>query len=170
MDTIISTEPKVENENEMSYNPLHNPLYLVYNEKEEMQIEKELFNYHKNKDCGYWKIAKMIISHLNKDNNNTQFFMDLLDIELNLNNDKLENIEKVFYKNNLDINIVYQFEGSIAKYIIENLKIFKYKQIGYFFNKDINQNKWDFTISVITNKNIYTSNRYINENKIGFFN
>ena len=40
-------------------------------------------------------------------------------------NDKLENISKVFYTNHLDIDIVYEFEGTIAKYIVENLKICK---------------------------------------------
>ena len=133
------------------------------------KIENQLYNYHKNKDCGYWKIAKMIIAHLNKDKNNTEFFLDCLDNELHKNNDNLENIEKVFYKNNLDLDIVYEFEGSIAKFIVENLKIIKFKPLGYIFNKDVDQNKWEFTISVITSKNIYTSNRYISENQIGYY-
>ena len=47
---------------------------------------------------------------------------------------------KVFYTNNLDVNIVYEFEGVIAKYIVENLKICKYKPLGYVFNTDINHN------------------------------
>lgn len=145
------------------------PLYMIYNEKKEMDEEKQLFDYHKSKDCGYWKIAKMIITHSTKDKNNTEFFLDYLDNELKKNNDKLENINKVFYTNHLDINIVYEFEETIAKYIIENLKIFKFKPLGYIFNTDINQNKWSFTISVITNKSIYTSNRYITENQIGFY-
>jgi len=149
-------------------NLLH-PLYIIYNEQKEINEEIQLLNYHKNKDYGYWKIAKMIIAHSTKDKNNTEFFLDSLDIELYKNNDKLENIEKVFYKNNVDIDTVYEFEGNIAMFIVENLKIFKFKSIGYLFNKDINQNKWDFTISVITSKNIYTINRYINENQLGFY-
>ena len=142
---------------------------MIYNEQTEMNEEIQLLNYHKNKDCGYWKIAKMIIAHAIKDKNNTEFFLDSLDIELQKNNDKLENIEKVFYTNNLDVDIVYEFEGTIATFIVENLKLFKFKPLGYLFNKDVNQNKWDFTISVITSKSIYTSNRYISENQIGFY-
>jgi len=148
---------------------IYHPLYMIYNEQSEIKEEIQLLNYHKNKDCGYWKIAKMIISHSIKDKNNTEFFLDSLDIELQKNNDKLENIEKVFYTNNLDIDIVYEFEGTIATFIVENLKLFKFKPLGYLFNKDVNQNKWDFTISVITSKSIYTSNRYISENQIGFY-
>ena len=146
-----------------------NTLYMIYNEQTEINEEIQLLNYHKNKDCGYWKIAKMIISHSTKDKNNTEFFLDSLDSELQKNNDKLENIEKVFYTNNLDIDIVYEFEATIATFIVENLKLFKFKPLGYLFNKDVNQNKWDFTISVITSKSIYTYNRYISENQLGFY-
>jgi hypothetical protein len=142
---------------------------MFYNESKEINEEIQLLNYHKNKDCGYWKIAKMIIAHSTKDKSNTEFFLDSLDIELQKNNDKLENIEKVFYTNNLDVDIVYEFEGAIAMFIVENLKLFKFRPLGYVFNKDVNQNKWDFTISVITSKSIYTSNRYISETQIGFY-
>ena len=148
---------------------LHKSLYMIYNENTEIDEECQLLNYHKNKDCGYWKIAKMIIAHSTKEKNNTEFYLDYLDIDINKNNDNLENIEKVFYKNNLDVDIVYEFEGAIAKFIVENLKIFKFKPLGYIFNKDVEQNKWDFTISVITSKNIYTSNRYISETQIGYY-
>ena len=160
MDTSVETDT---NEN------VSNHVYMCYNEKKEIDEEIQLLNYHKNKDCGYWKIAKMIISHSTKDKNNTEFFLDSLDIELHKNNDKLENIEKVFYTNNLDIDIVYEFEATIATFIVENLKLFKFKPLGYLFNKDVNQNKWDFTISVITSKSIYTYNRYITENQLGFY-
>ena len=163
--TIINNE-----EQKLIFNEIcPKPLFIIYDENKEIDEETQLLNYHKNKDCGYWKIAKMIIAHSNKDNNNTEFYLDYLDIQIKNNNDELENIEKVFYRNNLDIDIVYEFEGVIAKFIVENLKIFKYKPLGYLFNKDVNQNKWNFTISVITNKNIYTSNRYINENQIGYY-
>ena len=148
---------------------LHKSLYMIYNENTEIDEECQLLNYHKNKDCGYWKIAKMIIAHSTKEKNNTEFYLDYLDIDINKNNDNLENIEKVFYKNNLDTDIVYEFEGAIAKFIVENLKIFKFKPLGYIFNKDVDQNKWDFTISVITNKSIYTYNRYMSDTQIGFY-
>jgi len=155
-DTIIKDQPK--------------QLYMIYDEKKEMELEKQLLNYHQQKNSGYWKIAKMIIEHSNKDKANTDYFLDCLDNELHKNNDSFENIEKVFYKNDLDIDIVYEFDTSIAKYIVENLKIFKYKPSGYLFKTDSNQNKFKFTITIITSKNIYTINRYINENQIGFFN
>ena len=143
--------------------------YMFYNETKEMEEELQLLNYHTTKECSYWEIAKMIIAHSIKDKNNTEFYLDYLDNELQKNNDTLENIEKIFYTNNFDNNIVYEFEGKIATYIIENLKICKFKPLGYIFNNDVNQNQWSFTISVITNKSIYTSNRYISETQIGFY-
>jgi len=145
-------------------------LYMIYDEKKEMELEQQLLKYHKTKDSGYWKIAKMIIEHSNKDKTNTDYFIDYLDEDFRKNNDTFENIEKVFYKNDLDINIVYEFDTPISKFIVENLKVFKYKQSGYVFKNDINHNKFNFTITIITSKNIYTSNRYINENQLGFFN
>ena len=72
--------------------PISTPLYMVYDEKKEMDDEIQLLNYHTKKDYGYWKIAKMIISHSNKDKNNTEFFLDSLDFELRKNYDNLENI------------------------------------------------------------------------------
>jgi|TARA_B110000858_G_C17690327_1_gene420923 hypothetical protein len=145
-------------------------LYMIYDEKKEMELEQELLNYHKQKNSGYWKIAKMIVEHSSKDKTNTDFFLDSMDNEFIKNKDTFENIEKVFYKNELDIDIVYEFDTSISKYIIENLKIFKFKPDGYLFKNDINHNKFNFTITIITSKNSYTINRYINENQMGFFN
>lgn len=167
--SISSVSPDTPEHSSIVDEIFQKPLYMIYNENTEMNEECQLLNYHKNKDCGYWKIAKMIIAHSTKEKNNTEFYLDYLDIDIQKNNDNLENIEKVFYKNNLDIDIVYEFEGAIAKFIVENLKIFKYKPLGYIFNKDVEQNKWDFTISIITSKNIYTSNRYISENQIGYY-
>ena len=165
-----STDSRDTQEHESIVNEIfQKPLYMIYNENTEINEECQLLNYHKNKDCGYWKIAKMIVAHSTKEKNTTEFYLDYLDINISKNNDNLENIEKVFYRNNLDIDIVYEFEGAIAKFIVENLKIFKYKPLGYIFNKDVEQNKWDFTISVITSKNIYTSNRYISETQIGYY-
>lgn len=153
--TIIKLQPK--------------KMYVIYDEQNEIELEKDLLNYHKQKDSGYWKIAKMIVEHSSKDKNNTEFMLDSIDNEFKKNKDTFENIEKVFYKNELDIDIVYEFKTSIAKYIIENLKIFKYKPDGYLFKNEINHNKFNFTITIITSKNSYTINRYINESKLGFF-
>ena len=145
-------------------------LYMIYDEKKEMELEQELLNYHKQKDSGYWKIAKMIVEHSSKDKTNTDFFLDSMDNEFKKNKDTFENVEKVFYKNDLDIDIVYEFDTTISKYIVENLKIFKFKPDGYLFKNDINHNRFNFTITIITSKNSYTINRYINENQMGFFN
>jgi hypothetical protein len=173
LDASVSSDstdsPDTEEHSSIVDEIFQKPLYMIYNENTEINEESQLLNYHKNKDCGYWKIAKMIIAHSTKEKNNTEFYLDYLDIDIQKNNDTLENIEKVFYRNNLDIDIVYEFEGAIAKFIVENLKIVKFKPLGYIFNKDVDQNKWDFTISVITNKNIYTSNRYISEMQIGYY-
>ena len=167
---IINEETTNQTEDILTSDEINEKMfYIMYNETKEMDEEIQQFNYHKTKECGYWKIAKMIIAHSIKDKNNTDFYMDFLDKELENNNDSLENIEKVIYTNNLDINTVYEFKGKIAKYIVENLKICKFKPLGYIFNNDASINEWSFTISVITNKSIYTSNRYINENKIGFY-
>jgi len=148
----------------------HKQFYMFYNEKKEMELEQELLNYHKQKDSGYWKIAKMIVEYSIKDKTNNDFFLDSMDNEFKQNKDTFENIEKVFYKNELDIDIVYEFDSIISKYIVENLKIFKFKPDGYLFKNDINHNKFNFTITIITSKNSYTINRYINENQMGFFN
>ena len=153
--TIIKSQPK--------------KMYVIYDEQKEMDLEKDLLNYHKQKDSGYWKIAKMIVEHSSKDKNNTEFMLDSIDSEFKKNKDTFENIEKIFYKNELDIDIVYEFNTSISKYIIENLKICKYKPDGYLFKNEINNNKFNFTITIITSKNSYTINRYINETKLGFF-
>ena len=154
--TIIKSQPK--------------KLYMVYDEEKEMVYEKKLLNYHIQKDSGYWKIAKMIVEHSSKTKTNTEFFLDSMDNEFKKNKDAFENIEKIFYKNELDSDSVYEFNTTISKYIIENLKIFKFKPDGYLFKNDINNNKFNFTITIITSKNSYTINRYINENQLGFFN
>ena len=154
--TIIKSQPK--------------KLYMVYDEEKEMVYEKKLLNYHIQKDSGYWKIAKMIVEHSSKTNTNTEFFLDSMDNEFKKNKDAFENIEKIFYKNELESDSVYEFNTTISKYIIENLKIFKFKPDGYLFKNDINNNKFNFTITIITSKNSYTINRYINENQLGFFN
>jgi len=154
--TIIKSQPK--------------KLYMIYDEEKEMVYEKKLLNYHIQKDSGYWKIAKMIVEHSSKTNTNTEFFLDSMDNEFKKNKDAFENIEKIFYKNELDSDSVYEFNTTISKYIIENLKIFKFKPDGYLFKNDINNNKFNFTITIITSKNSYTINRYINENQLGFFN
>jgi len=142
---------------------------LIYNEKEEIKNELLNIQYNKQKDFGLWNSAKMIIAHSNNDKLCTNFFWDYLDNLFRENNDQFENIKKVYYKNDLDFDIVYEFDENIGKYIVENLKLYQFKPIGYIFNNDNSQNKWSFKITVITTKGIYSANRYITETTIGFY-
>ena len=80
--------------------------------------------------------------------------------------DSFDNIHKVIYSSN---ESVFEFDTVISKYIVDNLKICKYIPSGYLFNNSNDTNMWSFKIVVITNKNIYAANRYIDEHKIGCF-
>ena len=152
-----------------------------------------MINYNKQKNSGQWLIAKSIISKYEKNDLYTEFVFDYFDLLFKNNNDCFENINKVYYKyspdsspdtssENNDSNsnsyidnnivndeIVHEFSGSVAKYFIDNLKICKFKQHGYIFNNNANENKWKYSIVIITSKNIYSANRYINEKTIGFY-
>ena len=64
---------------------------------------------------------------------------------------------------------MYEFETDVAKHFIDNIKIQPYKPIGFIFNTDVNINKWNFKIIIITNKNVYTANRYITDTTIGCY-
>lgn len=156
-DTEESTEDKLEN------------TYLFYNEKNEVQKEIDDFNYHLLKNSGDWLIAKNIVSSSKE---NTEFFWDYLDLLFKKKytsdkSDSFDNIIKVIYSSN---ESVFEFDTVISKYIVDNLKLSKYKPNGYIFNNnDNNNNIWSFTIIVITNKNIYSANRYIDETTIGCF-
>ena len=142
---------------------------IYYNEDDDMYNEELNYNYHIRKHFGNWQYAKMIISHSYNDKQATEFFWDYLNLQFQENNDNFDNIKKVYYKNDLDIGIIYEFDSEIAKYLVDNIKIQSYKPKGYIFNGAENQNKWEFKIVVITSKGIYTANRYINENTIGFY-
>lgn len=141
---------------------------IFYYNNDEIYDEKVANDYHYLKAFGNWQYAKMIVSH----SNNvlcTDFIWDYLDILFQQNYDDFNNITKVYYKNNLDIGIVYEFEPVVAKFLVENLKIQPYKSKNYLFSNDENINKWDFKITIITTKGIYAANRYINESTIGFY-
>jgi hypothetical protein len=142
---------------------------IYYYEDDDMHNEEINYNYHINKNFGNWQYAKMIISHSYNDKQATEFFWDYIEAQFNTNNDSFDNIIKIYYKNDLDLGIIYEFENEIAKYVVDNLKIQSYKPKGYIFNGDENQNKWAFKIVVITSKCIYTANRYITDNIIGFY-
>lgn len=139
---------------------------MIYNLDEE--IENEFNNYIKNqeKDTGLWKASKMIIQHSNTDTSRSIWFLDILEPMMVLNNETFDDIKEVYYKNDLDTEHMYKFNSNQGKYLIENLKIPEYKPNGYIFNSD---NKWDFHITIITNKNIYCANRYINDTTFGMY-
>jgi len=138
--------------------------FLFYNETEEIKKETDAFNYHLLKNSGNWLIAKTIVSYSKE---NTEFFWDYLDLLFKKNDtpDSFDNINKVIYSSN---ESVFEFDTVISKYIVDNLKISKYKPNGYIFNNnDSNNNIWAFTIIVITSKNIYSANRYIDDTTLG---
>ena len=141
--------------------------YLSYNELDEIQNENYLMNYHINKNIGHWKIAKNIISESTNDKSNSEFFIDYLDLLFNLNEDNFDNIKKVIYKKNdskEEIYEMHEFDSTISKYIVDNLKIIPYTSPGYVFKNNETKNKWSFKIVVITSKDIYSFNRYIENN------
>ena len=142
-----------------------NKTYLVYDEEEEIKTEIKDYESHINKNNDSWITAKNIISSSLKQNNSHTFFWDYLDIQFKNNNDDFNNIKKVVYSTN---TVILEFENTIAKYIVDNLKINKFKPSGYIFSSTDNT-IWDFKIVVITTNNIYSSNRYIDENTIGFY-
>ena len=146
---------------------------LVYCIEDEQYSENCDNKYHIEKNTGNWAYAKLIISQSYDNKSNTEWFSDYLEELFEKNNDCFSNIVSVYYKYesncNVDIDYVYEFETAVAKHLIENLKIQPFKPHGYIFNNDENTNKWPFKITVITTKNIYSANRWINENQIGFY-
>jgi hypothetical protein len=143
--------------------------YLVYDESVEMKTEIDNYNYHLYKNTDYWISAKTIVSssikNIKSQNKSQTFFWDYLDILFKNNNDDFNNIQKVIYSTN---DVVCEFNNTIAKYIVDNLKINTFKPSGYIFSSTDN-NVWDFKIVVTTTKNVYSANRYIDENTIGFY-
>lgn len=134
----------------------------------EMTEEYTMMNYHLHKNFGNWQVAKNIISHSVSDKNNTEFFWDSLDGLLLQESDDFKNITRVIYKNNIE-NMIYVFENSVAKYLVDNLKIAPYKSAGYVFKNIENYNKWSFKIVVITTNGVYSFNRYIDNKTIGYY-
>lgn len=147
----------------------YNITNIAYDMEEEQYIEKLQNEYHINKSNGDWYYAKMIVSHAYQDKNNTELFCDILEKQFLANNDSFDNIITVYYKNNLDIDIVYQFSKEPAKHLVDNLRIPAYKTKSIIFLTSEDTNKWSFKIVVITTKGIYTANRYITEDIIGLF-
>ena len=143
--------------------------FIGYDLEEELNLEQLQNDYHINKNYGDWYIAKMIVSHAYQDKKNTDLFWDHLEKQFLKNGDSFDNITNAYYKNDLDIDIIYQFSREPARHLIDNLRIPAYKPDGIIFSNPEDANKWSFKIVVITNKAIYTANRYINENLIGCY-
>lgn len=137
-------------------------------ELEEQEDEYACMMYHQLKNSGDWYLAKMIIAKCNDITcsalTNKVFYFDLLDIQLQQNADCFENIHSVYYKSS-ELDVLHQFAEPIAKYIVDNLRINEFRPNGLIFNAD---NKWDFQITVVTSKGVYSANRYIGDGVIGF--
>ena len=142
--------------------------FLVYDEQTEINDELTMMNYHTNKDSGEWLDAKTIISQSNQDNTRTEFLWDYLESRFKLNNDDFNNIRQIFYKDTF-LNSICEFSETTAKYLIDNIKIKKFVPKGYIFSTNDKLNEWHFTITVITTMGIYTANRYVDENMIGWY-
>ena len=142
--------------------------FLVYDEQTEINDELTMMNYHTNKDSGEWLDAKTIISQSNQDNTRTEFLWDYLESRFKLNNDDFNNIRQIFYKDTF-FNSICEFSETTAKYLIDNIKIKKFVPKGYIFSTNDKLNEWHFTITVITTMDIYTANRYVDENMIGWY-
>lgn len=158
-----------DSDNDSLYNMNIKYNVLTYNLIEDVEDEIIANQYHLLKDTGNWKYAKLIIASNNIDKQYSDFLWDYLESQFIANNDDFIYINRVYYKSYLDLDIVYEFERNVGKYLIENLKIPAYKPNGYIFSNDENINKWAFKVVVITDKGIYSMNRHINENTIGFY-
>jgi hypothetical protein len=150
-----------------NYTNFKNKTILIYNEIQEIQNEINIFNEHLFKNTGSWLSAKTIISNSVNNISNTEYLWDYLDILFKNNNDDFDNIQSIIYSSN---GSIFEFNNTtISKFIVDNLKICKFKSIGYIFNNNNENNIFNFKLVVITNKNIYPVNRYIDENKLGYY-
>ena len=181
METIIENEMNTEYQKDVQN--LHNyddnssdeesinyesRTFLVYDEQTEINDELTMMNYHTNKDSGEWLDAKTIISQSNQDNTKTEFLWDYLESRFKLNNDDFNNIRQIFYKDTF-LNSICEFSETTAKYLIDNIKIKKFVPKGYIFSTSDKLNEWDFAIVVVTTKDMYSANRYVDENMIGWY-
>jgi hypothetical protein len=157
----------IDDTNNIDYSTTVN--HIVYNLENEQNEELANYNYHLYKDTGNWYFSKMIVSHSWQDQTATEFLTDYLESQFQANNDCFENINAVYYKNDLDIDIRYSFEADPGKHLVDNLRIPAFKHNGLIFNNPEDSNKWNFKIVVITSRGIYAANRYISEGIIGFY-
>lgn len=168
-DEIINSEDDNLGEDDIDTDRDNLVSVVCYDLEEEQNYEKIQNEYHILKQSGDWYYAKMIVSHAYQDKNNTELFCDHLEKQLQKNNDSFDRVIKAYYKNDLDIDIIYEFAKEPAKHLIDNLRIPAYKQPGIIFSNPEDANKWSFKIVVITTKGIYTANRYITEDLMGFY-
>ena len=160
---LVEYQQEVEDEEVNNY---ESKTYLTYDEQTEIDDEIAMMNYHNNKDSGEWLDAKTIISQ--QDDTRKEFLWDYLESRFKLNNDDFDNIRHIFYKDTF-LNSICEFTESPAKYLIDNLKIKKFVPKGYIFSTNDKLNEWNFTITVITSMGIYSANRYVDENMIGWY-
>ena len=167
IEMLVEYQQDIEDEYE-DVNNYESKTYLVYDETTEINNEVSIMNYHTNKDSGKWQDAKIIISQSNQDNTRTEFLWDYLESKFKLNNDDFDNIRHIFYKDTF-FNSICEFTETPAKYLIDNLKIKKFIPKGYIFSTSDKLNEWNFTITIITTMGIYSANRYVDENLIGWY-
>ena len=179
IENVIETEMDTENHqvsedindnssSDEEYNYYEPKTYLTYDEKTEIDNEIAMMNYHTNKDSSDWLVAKTIILQSNQDNTKTEFLWDYLESRFKLNNDNFDNIRHVYYKDTF-LNSIFTITETPAKYLIDNIKIKKFVPKGYIFSTNDKLNEWNFTITVITSMGIYSANRYVDENIIGWY-
>jgi hypothetical protein len=158
----------------MNIIPNYSTYNLFYDEEQDIIDEKKQMEFHKNKNTGKWKVAKYIVLQSTLDDNknrleNVQYLWDALESSFKSNNDDFNNIYKVYYTNNKLFNNTFEFDSSIAKYIVDNIKIPKFFSNSFIFNIVAKQNLFPFTIVIVTSKGVYSANRYIDEKLIGFY-
>jgi len=150
-------------------------ILIAYNEEQEKQDEALSLHYQLYKDSNEWLFAKEEIKNLsNQFKTDSVFLWDLLEKQFTINNDDFDNIKTIYYQNTQSsqssLSNVYEFNTTISKYFIDNMKVPIFKSKGYIFNSNHqNLNKFQFKLVVITSKTIYSINRYVDETTLGCF-
>ena len=95
---------------------------IIYNVNDS---DSDSDNDYDNKLTGNWYYAKLLLANYNTNTNinYTVYLWDLLAVQFANNNDDFKNIKKLYYKNELDLDTMYEFETDVAKHFIDNIKI-----------------------------------------------
>mgnify|MGYP003336342453 CR=1 FL=1 len=94
---------------------------IPYEINDDLEYEINSNEYHVNKTYGNWYSAKLIVSSNWNDKKMSVFLWDYLEKLFEECDDSFDNILGVYYKSNLDIDIVYDFEAVVGKYLIDNI-------------------------------------------------